>query len=368
MYNVRRFCLLLLMVSPAFLNAQTPIQATGAFPPTNPDSLRYPQEKHLRNIRPLTFGGNNAEAYFSHDGKQLVFQSDWDKLHPQGCDQIFAIAADPDQQGYRLISTGTGRTTCSYFLPDGRIVFASTHAADAKCPQTPMRVNGRYVWGVYSSFDIYLFDPKTQQTELLIGGPGYDAEATISRDGRYMIFTSTRSGDLDLWRYDFKTKELKQLTHELGYDGGAFFSADGKHIVYRASRFEPGTEAAKVYTDLLKQDVVEPTQMQIFVMDADGGNKRQITNLPGANWAPFFHPNGKQIIFSSNHHSVGKGRPVFSLWLVNLDGTGLERVTYSEVFDAFPMFSPDGKKIVFSSNRKNGNTRDTNVFIADWVE
>ncbi len=361
-------CSLFLLLASCNLYAQK-IQATGKYPIENPDSLRYADEKHLKNIRPLTYGGNNAEAYFSYDGKQLTFQSDWAALTHQGCDQIFTVSTNPNEKGYTRISTDKGRTTCSYFLPDGKILFASTHASSDACPKMDMRMSGKYVWGVFSSFDIYVYDPKTQKTEPLITGEGYDAEATVSPDGKYMVFTSTRSGDLELWRYEFKTKALKQLTNTLGYDGGAFFSNDGKHIVWRASRYVVGSTEAAAYQALLKQDAVEPSDMSLFIMKADGTEQRQLTNLKGASWAPFFHPGNKKIIFSSNHHSVGRpGRPQFNLWMVNVDGTGLERITYDRVFDAFPMFSPDGKKIAFSSNRGNGNTRDTNVFIADWVE
>ena len=352
-----------------------PQQVPGSTPsPGALDSLRYPLERHLKNVRQLTYGGNNAEAYFSPDSRRLVFQTDWAALHDQGCDQIYemdlAPKLRPGQPGfaaqYRRISTGTGRTTCSYFLADGRRLYASTHAAGVACPEVPRRVNGRYVWGVFDSFDIYATDSLGQRTELLIGGPGYDAEATVSPDGRYIVYTSTRGGDLDLWRYDLVTRQHLQLTHMLGYDGGAFFSPDGRQIVYRASR--PTGPAADDYRALLKQNVVEPSDLQIFVCDADGQNHRQITNLPGANWAPYFHPSGKKILFCSNHLSVGKGRPVFNIFMCNADGTELERLTFDTVFDAFPMFSPDGRTLVFASNRNNKGTRDTNVFIADWVE
>ncbi len=336
------------------------------------DTLRYEGEDHIRNIKQLTFGGNNAEAYWSFDGKQLVFQSDWDKINPQGCDQIFIMNADgsnlPDGEKYKLVSTGKGRTTCSYFLKDGRIIYASTHEADAKCPETVMFSGGRYVWPIYNSYNIYVANADGSNPELLIGGKSYDAEATVSPDGRYIIFTSTRSGDLELWRYDIQTKEYLQLTNEPGYDGGAFFSRDSKHIVWRASR--PEGEEAKNYTELLAQGLVEPKALNIFVADIDGKNVKQVTDLPGANWAPFFHPDGKKLLFCSNHHSLNEGGRRFDIFMINLDGTGLKQITNSGIFDAFPMFSYDGKKLVFCSNRnaERKPTRDTNVFIADWVE
>lgn len=336
------------------------------------DTLRYEGEDHIRNIRQLTFGGNNAEAYWSFDDKQLVFQSDWSKINPQGCDQIFIMNADgsnlPDGEKYKLVSTGKGRTTCSYFLKDGRIIYASTHEADAKCPETVMFSGGRYVWPIYKSYNIYVANADGSDPQILIGGDSYDAEATVSPDGRYIVFTSTRSGDLELWRYDLQTKEYLQLTNELGYDGGAFFSRDSKHIVWRASR--PKGEDAENYKKLLAQGLVEPKELNIFVADIDGKNARQVTNLPGANWAPFFHPDGKKVLFCSNHHSQNEGGRRFDIFMINLDGTGLKQITNSGIFDAFPMFSYDGKKLVFCSNRnaERKPTRDTNVFIADWVE
>ncbi|MEW6195782.1 MAG: hypothetical protein AB1521_11565 [Bacteroidota bacterium] len=336
------------------------------------DSLRFPGEDHLRNVRQLTFGGNNAEAYWSFDNEQLIFQSDWNRINQQGCDQIFKMNTNgsslTDTLKYKLISTGKGRTTCSYFLKDGRIIFASTHEADAKCPQSQMFSNGRYVWPIYDSYDIYVTDPDGNNMKLLIGGKSYDAEATASPDGRYLIFTSTRSGDLDLWRYDLQTGGYLQLTNTLGYDGGAFFSADSKQIVWRASR--PQGEDAVTYKKLLSEGYVEPKALNIYVADIDGKNVKQVTNLPGANWAPFFHPDGKKILFCSNHHSMDKGGRLFDIFMIGVDGTGLEKITNSDTFDAFPMFSFDGKRLVWCSNRRADRkpSRDTNVFVADWVD
>ncbi len=336
------------------------------------DSLRFEGEPFFRNIRQLTFGGNNAEAYWSADSKQLIFQSDWSEINSQGCDQIYVMNADgsnvnPDGTKYDLVSTGRGRTTCAYFLDEDRIVYGSTHEANAACPPPVFRsTTGKYVWPVYDSYDIYTANQDGSETELLIGGPGYDAEATVSPDGRYVIFTSTRSGDLELYRYDVETKETLQLTTELGYDGGAFFSPDSKKIVWRASR--PTGEAAADYKELLANGLVEPTELNIFVADADGSNVIQVTDLEGANWAPFFHPDGKSIVFTTNHHMMETDPRVFDVFTVGVDGTGLKQVTKSGMFDGFPMFSPDGKQIAFSSNRNNGGTSDTNVFVAEWVD
>lgn len=340
---------------------------------TELDSLRFSGEVHLRNIKQLTFGGNNAEAYWSFDGKKLVFQSDWEEINPQGCDQIFVMNADgsylPNGSNYQLISTGKGRTTCAYFLKgDKRIIFASTHGTNSDCPESQMFINNKYVWPIFESYNIYAANPDGSNIVELINSEFYDAEATVSPNGKYMIFTSTRSGDLDLWRYDLETTELLQLTSKLGYDGGAFFSYDSKKIVWRASR--PVGEEAAQYKELLAQGLVEPTALNIFVADIDGKNVKQITDLPGANWAPYFHPSDTKIVFCSNHHSLNKGGRLFDIFMIDLDGKNLTQITHSGTFDAFPMFSPDGKKIAFASNRQaNGKpTRETNIFVADWID
>ncbi len=331
-------------------------------------SMANAQEKHLKNLKQLTFGGDNAEAYFSFDSKKLTFQSNNAKWGLQ-CDQIFFMNADnglTDSLGKAsLISTGKGRTTCSYFLPDGKhILYASTHEANEKCPEIPS-IPGKYLWGINSTYDIYVADLQGIITKKLTNVDGYDAEAVVSPKGDKILFTSTRNGDLDLYTMDMDGKNVKQITFGLGYDGGAFFSPDGKQIVFRASR--PTTEEEiKDYKELLEQGLVAPTNMEIYTCNADGSNLKQVTKLGKANWAPFFHPSGKKIIFSSNHHSE-RGYD-FQLYMVNLDGTGLEAITTESKFNAFPMFSFDGKKLVFSSNRNNGGTRDTNVFMADWVD
>ncbi|MDX2173539.1 MAG: hypothetical protein SFY56_10475 [Bacteroidota bacterium] len=325
-------------------------------------------EKHLKNLKQLTHGGDNAEAYFSPNSKFVSFQSNYKKWGLQ-CDQIFKLdiekaAADslykPD-----LISTGKGRTTCSYVMPNGKdILYASTHLGGDSCPPVP-EIKGKYLWAVYKDFDIFIADSKGKIKKQLTNSPGYDAEATISPKGDKIVFTSDRSGDLELWTMDIDGKNQKQITSGLGYDGGAFFSPDGKRLVFRASR--PTTEAEiKEYKDYLSQHMVAPTTMELYTCNVDGSDLKQVTHLGKANWAPFFHPNGKKIIFSSNHHSK-KGYD-FQLFMINDDGTGLEQITHESMFNAFPMFSPNGKHLIFSSNRKNYGTRDTNLFIADWAE
>ncbi|MEW6004418.1 MAG: hypothetical protein AB1695_03800 [Stygiobacter sp.] len=365
------FNLLLILISTVTFVAFTGNKNKQLYNPST-DTLRYEGEKHLRNIRQLTFGGNNAEAYWSFDDKQLIFQSDWSQLHNQGCDQIFIMNSDGSKlsngKKYQLVSTGKGRTTCSYFLKDGKIIYASTHQSGEGCPKSQMFSGGRYVWPIFDSYDIYIANKDGSNPGVLIGGKGYDAEATVSPDGKYIVFTSTRSGDLELWRYEIKTGKLLQLTNTLGYDGGAFFSRDSKKIVWRASR--PQGEEAEKYKELLKNGYVEPKSLNIFIADIDGKNVQQVTNLEGANWAPFFHPSGKKILFCSNHHSLAQGGRRFDIFMINIDGTGLEQITNSGIFDAFPMFSFDGKKLVWCSNRNSERkpTRDTNVFVADWID
>ena len=345
---------------------------TAAYDPAA-DSLRFTGETHLRNVRQLTFGGNNAEAYWSRDDQSLIFQSDWAAINGRGCDQQFTMAAAPAATApstarYRRVSPGTGRTTCGYFLPDGRVLFASTHASGPACPPPAAAQRGRYVWSIYETYDIYTANADGSNVQPLLAGPGYDAEATVSPDGRYVVFTSTRGGDLDLWRYSTRTRETVQLTDTPGYDGGAFFSRDSQKLVWRASR--PAGEDLAAYRGLLAQGLVEPKELDVYVADADGANARQVTDLPGANWAPFFHPDGERIVFASNHRSLERGGREFALYLVGVDGTGLTQLTQSGTFDAFPMFSYDGRRLVFSSNRNGARTpsRDTNVFVADWVE
>ena len=331
--------------------------STGLQSSDNP--LQLPQEKHLKNIKQLSFGGENAEAYFSPDGKQLIFQSTRDG---HGCDQIYTM--DVAGGNVRMISTGDGRTTCSYFFPNGRrVLYSSTHLGAKECPPRPDFSKG-YVWAVYPTFDIFTARPDGTDLKQLTNTPGYDAETTIRKDGK-LVFTSMRDGDLDIYTMDADGKHVRRLTNELGYDGGPFWSYDGKQIVYRA--YHPQTEKDKSdYLGLLKQNLIRPTTLEIWVMDADGSHKREVTHNGKANFGPYFFPDGKRIIFASNMDDP-KGRN-FDLYKINVDGSGLERITYNDTFDGFPMFSPDGKKLVFASNRNGKNRGDTNVFIADWVE
>lgn len=334
------------------------------------DTVHYPDEKHFKNVRQLTFGGDNAEAYFSFDDKYLVFQKTYVK---EGipCDQIYIakVPQHPDEKFEpKLVSTGKGRTTCGAFMKDGKhVVFASTHLGDEACPPVPDRskYGNKYIWPLYSSFDIFVADLNGKIVKQLTNSPGYDAEATISPDGKKMIYTSTKDGDIDLYIMDLETGKEKRITTAIGYDGGAWFSPDGKKIIWRASR--PTTaEALSEYKSLLAENLVAPTSMEVFTANADGSNQQKITNLGQANWAPAFMPDSKRIIFASNHE-YKRGFP-FNIYTMNGDGSNLQKISRDNGFDAFPMFSYNGKKIVFCSNRNNGGTRDTNIFIADWAE
>lgn len=318
-----------------------------------------PGEDEFSGLRQITFGGQNAEAYFASDGQRLILQR---QEADTGCDQQFVVRVDGT--GLQRVSSGDGRTTCGFFYAgDTRILYSSTEHLGPACPPRADFSQG-YVWAVYD-YDIYTARADGSGRELLHRSPRYDAEATVSPDGRRVVFTSLAEGDLDIYVMDIDGSNVRRLTTELGYDGGPFFSHDGRLIVYRAYHPETDEERAD-YLRLLEQDLVRPSRMELWVMNADGSDRRQITQLGGANFAPYFHPDGQRIIFSSNHTNP-RGRN-FDLFLVNLDGSGLERVTTYEGFDGFPMFSPDGRRLVFASNRHGSVEGETNVFVTDWIE
>jgi Tol biopolymer transport system component len=338
-----------LVVSSYFVSAQSPL-------PGPPDAVR---ENHLHNPKQLTFGGQNAEAYFSFDGNKIIFQS---TRPPHECDQIFSMNLNGGD--VELLNNGKGRTTCGFFFPDGkRFIYASTHLAGERCPPEPDRTQG-YVWPIYPSYEIFSANLDGSGLKRLTKNPGYDAEGTISSDGKKIVFTSMRGGDLDIYTMNADGGGAKRLTTEKGYDGGPFFSWDGKTIVYRA--YHPKTkDELKEYESLLKQNLIKPTRAEIFMMSADGSNKRQLTNNGAANWAPFLHPNNRQIIFSSNLHDPE--RRSFSLYSINVDGSGMERITQGARFDSFPMFSRDGRKLIFASTRNAKEPREFNIFVTEWL-
>ena len=334
------------------------------------DTVHFPGETHFANVRQLTFGGDNAEAYLSKDGKYLVFQKA-DTKNGIMCDQIWmgkVPTTANEKFEPKLVSTGTGRTTCAFFYPDGKsVLYGSTHLGGNECPPVPDRAKygNKYIWPIYESMDIFQADLNGKIIKQLTKTQGYDAEATISPKGDRMVFTSMRDGDLELYTMDLKGKKVKRITNMLGYDGGAWFSPDGSKIIWRASR-PTSADEVKEYKELLAENLVAPTHMEVWIANADGSNAHAVTDLEQANWAPNFTPDGKHFIFCSNHE-YKRGFP-FNMYLADLDGKNIQKISRDKGFDAFPMFSSNGKKIVFSSNRNNGGTRDTNIFIADWVQ
>ena len=327
-----------------------------------PFEKTFEGEKHLTGVRQLTFGGENAEAYFSPDGRKLIYQATAER---GGCDQQYVM--DLATGATTLVSSGKGRTTCGYFsYPAGdRILYSSTEAVDTACPPPPDRSRG-YIWGVYPSFDIYMAKPDGSDVKRITNTPGYDAEATWCHKGGKIIFTSVRDGDLDLYEMNESGGEVKRLTSTPGYDGGAFYNGDCTEIVWRASRFPDPAELAD-YQKILAEGFVRPSKMELYVAKADGSNAKQITSNGAANFGPYFTPDGKRIIYSSNVLDP-RGRE-FDIFIINKDGSGEpERITTAPAFDGFPMFSPDGKWLVWGSNRANPEGRETNLFIARWVE
>jgi Tol biopolymer transport system component len=316
------------------------------------------EQKHLSNIRELTNGGENAEAYFSADSKRLIFQSTRDD---RTCDQQYIMNVDGSSA--HRVSNGKGKTTCGYFMDgDRRIFYASSQAVDTACTPRPDPSKG-YVWRL-DPYDIYTANPDGSHTRRLTNYGVYTAEGVLSPDGKHIVFTSLKGGDLDIYTMNVDGTNVKQLTHQVGYDGGPWWSPDGKQIVYRA--FHPtDPKDLSDYKTLLAQRLIRPNKMELWLMNADGSNQRQITHLGGANFGPSWTPDGKKIVFSSNYHTDPKlGN--FDIFLINPDGTHIEQITTNATFDGFPMFSPDGKKFVWASNRHTKNPHETNVFIADW--
>jgi len=326
------------------------------------DALWDARETHLRNVRKLTGTGSNAEAYWSHDGKKIVFQSTRDG-YP--CDQLYTMNADGTDQ--KRVSTGRGRVTCGWFMPgNGKLLYASTHGAGPGCPQAPPFTPGKYQWPVFQDYDLYIANADGSDAKTFLPSPGYDAEATVAPNGKWIVFTSERGGDVDLWRADLDGAHPIRLTDGVGYDGGAVFSPDSKLIAWRTN-YPKGEAATAKYKDLLKQHLVEPMDMDIWAMNADGTGKRQVTKLPGAAFAPIFTPDGKGLVFATNHHDHdGKGRN-FDLFRIKLDGTGLERLTWTGLFNSFPHFSPDEKRLLWVSGRNPRGPRQFDVCVAEWI-
>ena len=356
----RRAVLLTVLLASCTSLARGPHQPLPSGEPA--DHLIQPGETHFAHLWKLTSHGENAEGYFSFDGHQLSLQrrNPAEGVH---CDRIYLLG---ENGTFVPVSDGTGVTTCAYFLPgDREVLYASTRASMQDCPPRPDYSHG-YVWPIWSQYDIWIRNLDTGELRPFTTAPGYDAEATVSPLGDRVVFTSTRSGDLELWTSDLDGSNLVQVTDHLGYDGGGFFSHDGKHIVFRSTVFDPENLAAEQedYRQLLAKGLVRPSHMELMVIDADGSNRRQVTSLGGANFAPFFYPDDSRIIFSSNHHDP-RGRD-FDLYAVDVDGSNLERITTFEGFDSFPIFDPTGRYLVFASNRGGETEHTTNLFLAEW--
>ncbi|HLV64420.1 MAG TPA: M20/M25/M40 family metallo-hydrolase [Polyangiaceae bacterium] len=346
----------------ACASSPPPRESSPKTPEATASPSPLPEERRFGSLRQLTFGGENAEAYWAFGGRSLILQA---KVGDARCDRIYHLPLDGARPELVPVSSGKGATTCAYFLPgDREIVYASTHLGGDACPPPPDRSQG-YVWALYPSYDIFRSKLDGSGLQRLTDTEGYDAEATVCAKDGSIVFTSVRDGDLELYRMDADGSNVRRLTHTPGYDGGAFFDAECKHIVWRASR--PRGEALEEYRRLLAQGLVRPSKLELFVANADGSEARQITYLDAASFAPFFHPSGRRILFSSNYGDP-RGRE-FDLYAIDIDGTRLERITYAPGFDGFPMFSPDGRTLAFASNRATLPGRhDTNVFLAEWRE
>ena len=352
--------LTLLLAAPAApAAAQAPIPANQRIPTGSRAVAADSGERHLANVRQLTFGGENAEAYFSRDGRFLTFQG---RVDPNGCDQQYVVRVR-DGGGLARISPGDGKTTCGFFYGnDERVLFGSTHDNARGCPAPPDRSKG-YVWKL-DDYDVNTSRRDGSDVRRLTRYGVYTAEAVVSPDGRRIVFTSLKDGDLDIYTMDIDGRNVRRLTTTPGYDGGPWWSPDGTKIVYRA--WHPADSAGLAeYRGLLTEKLVRPNRMELWVMNADGSGQRQITSLGGANFGPSWTADGRRIIFSSNYKNPRSGN--FDLYLVNLDGTGLEQVTTNGTFDGFPMFSRDGRTLVWASNRHAETASSTNLFVADWV-
>jgi Tol biopolymer transport system component len=355
-------------LTPLIVLAVLAVSGAGfAVPPKEVPHLILPgEEEHITNLHQLTFGGQNAEGYFSRDGESLLFQAH----EKEGeCDQIYIM--DLATGDVRLVSSGGGVTTCSFFVPNSdEVIYATTDLVEPACPPAPDPSLG-YVWPLHSGYEIVRAKRSGEIVQRLTDEPGYDAECAVSPDGGEIVFCSIRSGDLELYKMNIDGSGLVRLTRTLGYDGGPFFSPKGTYIIYR-SHHPVGKDEVDRARMLTANEVVSPMRLEIWVMKADGSEQVQVTDLGAASFGPYMHPDEERIIFSSNYSEAGasnkKGMPNFELYLVGRDGTGLERITYNDSFDGFPMFSFDGKMLVFASNRGANEPGETNLFLADWVD
>ena len=322
----------------------------------------------LTRIRRLTIEGRRAgEGYWSKDGRQLVFQSEREPGNPFY--QIYLM--DMESGNATRVSPGAGKTTCAFINPEtGDILFSSTHhdprSKQLQDEELKFRASGqerRYSWDYDPEMEIYVRGQKSGALRRLTNKRGYDAEASFSPDGQWIVFSSTRDaydrelspaerkqletdpsyfGEIYIMRADADGTGPRRLTSVRGYDGGPFFSPDGKRIIWR--RFDEAGLIADIWT-----------------MNLDGTDQRQLTNFKAMSWAPYIHPSGQYVIFASNK----LGFENFELFLVDIDGRKEPvRVTHTDGFDGLPVPSPDGRQLAWTSNRGGG--REGQIFLAQW--
>jgi Tol biopolymer transport system component len=317
----------------------------------------YYGEDHLTKVTQLTFTGENTQASFSPDNKNIIFQSTRNRLR---CDAIFRMHSDGSD--ISQISSGKGIASSAVISPDNNsIIYSSTQKVDYQCPSKP-EYSKAYSWLLYSSYDLFKDELTGGSDERIIKSSSYDGGAVYSPKGDKIIFSSGRTGDLELYIANSDGNNVKQLTNIDGYDGDAVFSRDGKYIVWRASR--PKGNDLHDYRYQLSQGIIKEGKFEIFMMKLAGGKPIQLTNNGATNFSPSFDPNSNNIIFSSNM-SQKDGRN-YDIYTLNLKTRKLERITYYSGFDGYPVFSSDGKKLLFTSSRNFRYKAEKNIFIVNW--
>jgi Tol biopolymer transport system component len=340
----------------ASLTAQHPGAGSSTAPALSAEEVTRLESQHLKAIRQVTYGLARAgEGYFSPDGRSIIFQA-----VPHFPASIYH-RSKPDEDGYqiflaelnenaaaKLVSTGKGRCTCSFFHPNGKsILFASTHLSpsdEAERPKGPAYSRtARYRWEFPESMDIFAADLDGHGLVRLTDAPGYDAEGSYSPDGSQIVFTSFRDGDAEIYIMNADGTNARRITRAKGYDGGPFFSPDGKRIIYRSDRRN---------NDLL----------QIYINNPEGTAERALTSNEFVNWGPFWHPDCRHIVYATSKH----GHSNYEIYLMDVDTGREERITYHEGFDGLPVFNPDGKRLMWTSSGRTDD-RKSQLFIADFA-